>query len=354
MIENEINFDVIIPLYNCERYLDRCFSSIISQTTIPLNIIFIDDGSTDSSGKMADEYSKRFSNVKVIHQTNGGLSSARNAGLQLVQNLYFTFVDPDDWVDTNYFENVAEEIDKNKPDILMVPYVRKYANKKIDNMFLGSRTEAFDSVQTRGYILKRLFGLTDKQLSHPLSIDNISTAWGKFYKTSKFSQIMFKEKNEIYSEDLFFNVQCFLKASSSEYFINTRYIYFKENESSIVHTYNSNLLKEYKQLYKELWALIDKNKLESQFHQAFNNRIVINELAILRNITLSNAKILSQLQLIRNVLNDDLYKKAYSDFNINSLPISYQVFYTACKHRMSILIFLFLRLGEKLKTVIKQ
>lgn len=89
---------VIVPVYNVEKYLSRCIDSIISQTFSDFELILVDDGSTDSSGKICDEYGKKDGRVKVIHKRNGGLSSARNCGLENAKGNYICFVDSDDWI----------------------------------------------------------------------------------------------------------------------------------------------------------------------------------------------------------------------------------------------------------------
>lgn len=95
---------VIIPVYNVEKYLERCLRSVINQTYKNLEIILVDDGSTDNSGNICDVYKENDNRIKVIHKTNGGLSSARNAGLDIAGGDYIGFVDSDDWIELNMYE----------------------------------------------------------------------------------------------------------------------------------------------------------------------------------------------------------------------------------------------------------
>lgn len=95
---------VIVPIYNTEKYLAKCLDSLINQTFQRLEIILIDDGSTDNSGQICDEYAVKDDRIKVIHKTNGGVSSARNAGLDVVTGSYIAFVDPDDYIDSDMYE----------------------------------------------------------------------------------------------------------------------------------------------------------------------------------------------------------------------------------------------------------
>ena len=99
---------VIIPVYNVEKYLRRCVESVLNQTYVNLEIILVDDGSLDKSKSICDEFAQKYERVKVIHKKNGGLSSARNAGIELATGEYIGFVDSDDDVDPCMYEKMCE------------------------------------------------------------------------------------------------------------------------------------------------------------------------------------------------------------------------------------------------------
>lgn len=100
---------VIVPVYNVEQYLEKCIDSIINQTYKNLEIILIDDGSTDSSGKICDSYAARDKRIKVIHQENGGLAVVRNIGVSAASGEYIMFVDSDDYIDTEIVQFLYEQ-----------------------------------------------------------------------------------------------------------------------------------------------------------------------------------------------------------------------------------------------------
>ena len=89
---------IIVPIYNIAQYLDRCVQSLVKQTYLDIEIILVDDGSTDNSGKMCDEWEKKDKRIRVIHKINGGLSAARNSGIEVARGDYYVFVDSDDWI----------------------------------------------------------------------------------------------------------------------------------------------------------------------------------------------------------------------------------------------------------------
>ena len=107
---NSVLVSVIVPVYNVESYLSKCVESIKDQSYSNIEIILVDDGSTDSSGKLCDEFVKSDGRIKVLHKVNGGVSSARNLGIDICHGEYITFVDSDDWVEQNYIEVLLNEI----------------------------------------------------------------------------------------------------------------------------------------------------------------------------------------------------------------------------------------------------
>ncbi len=110
---------VIVPVYNVEEYIHRCIDSILAQTFKEFELILVDDGSPDQSGKICDEYALIDSRIKVIHKKNGGLSDARNAGLEVAQGEYIGFVDSDDFIESDMYEKLLEACKENSSQIAM-------------------------------------------------------------------------------------------------------------------------------------------------------------------------------------------------------------------------------------------
>lgn len=115
---------VIVPVYNVEKYLERCINSIIQQSYNNLEIILIDDGSTDASGKICDEYKEKDDRIIVIHKENGGLSDARNAGIKIFTGEYVTFIDSDDYVSKNMVSNMLDILEKSSCRIVQVESIK--------------------------------------------------------------------------------------------------------------------------------------------------------------------------------------------------------------------------------------
>nr|WP_223225772.1 glycosyltransferase [Lactobacillus gasseri] len=116
-MENSKKVSVIIPVYNDEKYLRQCVDSVLAQTYSDLEIILVDDGSTDHTPEICEKYREKYDQIRVLHKKNGGVGSSRNAGLAIATGEYVLFVDHDDWLDKHHIEDLYNLAVKNKADI---------------------------------------------------------------------------------------------------------------------------------------------------------------------------------------------------------------------------------------------
>lgn len=198
-----VSLSFIVPVYNVEKYLQKCINSILSQISNSDELILVDDGSLDNSPKICDEVAKSFENVVVIHKANGGLSSARNKGLEIAKSEYIAFVDSDDWINENSVNKLKPVIEAFRPDICFM---------QVDKVFeSGKRISLGDCIRS-----KEINGKSRKQV-----LDYLSSR--PKYPGSACSKVFsrtFLIKNDIsfpsdgrISEDLGFVRDCILKAS---------------------------------------------------------------------------------------------------------------------------------------------
>ncbi len=166
---------IIVPVYNVNKYLLESVNSILNQTYRDLEIILVDDGSTDESGIMCDDIANRDIRVKVIHKKNGGLSDARNVGIENATGSYIGFVDSDDWIDTDMYETMLKRIEQTDADICVCGYYREFIGLTISNY--PSDNNTYDSAEA----LATLFRGEEFQ----------DHAWSKLYKTDLFKSIRF-------------------------------------------------------------------------------------------------------------------------------------------------------------------
>jgi len=138
MLSSQAMFSIIIPIYNVEQYLDECISSVISQTFENIEVILVDDGSPDNCPGICDTYAEKDKRVKVIHKKNGGLSTARNAGINVAAGEYIIFLDSDDyWDDINALSKISSIIEKNNNDVVI--WGHKTENEHSDTMLYSTK-----------------------------------------------------------------------------------------------------------------------------------------------------------------------------------------------------------------------
>lgn len=207
---------IVIPVYNVERYLRRCVDSVIAQTYANIEIILVDDGSTDASGDICEEYAGKDVRIKVIHQENGGLSSARNTGIEEAKGEYLTFIDSDDFVDRRYAGRLYELIQEYGADISIAGFVKF---KK----FSGIKTKAIKNPSVREY--DGISAISD--MWYQKTIPNF--AWAKMYKRKLFEGIRYPV-GKLY-EDLGTTYRLFYKARRIVYSAEPLYFYFQRSDS---------------------------------------------------------------------------------------------------------------------------
>lgn len=211
---------VIVPIYNEERYLDRCVQSIIRQTFHDMEIILVDDGSTDESGRLCDELSKRDERIKVLHKENGGLSSARNAGIDKAAGKYIGFVDADDWIIDTMYEYMVKQMEECNVDIVSVSYALARGDKEVkagkDRIRVMQRSEALEYYTYIGM----------------KSIISDYSVCIKLYKKKLFDDVRFPD-GKLY-EDIVTNYKLISKTNKYLKSDKVCYYYF-QNPESIVH-----------------------------------------------------------------------------------------------------------------------
>lgn len=216
---------VIIPIYNVENYLERCIKSVINQTYKNFELILVNDGSQDRSGKICEEYAKKDSRIIVIHKKNGGLSDARNKGIDICKGDFITFIDSDDYVEKQYLEILYNAIKRENANISICSYRSIYENGRV----LKQR-ENFKKVLTAKETFEEI--LYQKNF-------NVS-AWAKMYEKKIFTNIRYP-KGKIF-EDAFTTYKLIAKADKVSVDLQIQYNYMIRNNSILTSSFNEKKL----------------------------------------------------------------------------------------------------------------
>lgn len=214
---------IVVPVYNVENYLKKCVNSILNQTYAYIEIILVDDGSSDQSGIICDCFADEHENIRVIHQKNGGLSSARNAGIDVARGKYISFIDSDDYIDSDFIEKLYIACKVNNKDIAIAPRI---VESDMDSTYEYLQKEEF--IYEAEDALRELMNLKKFNMA----------AWDKLYKTSLFAEIRYPEG--MVHEDVLTTPQVFEKSNGIVKINDTFYHYIVRGDSISNSRYNSH------------------------------------------------------------------------------------------------------------------
>lgn len=316
---------IIIPVYNVEKYLRQCLTSITSQTYSNLEIIIINDGSRDKCNLIIDEFEKQDSRIKSINKENSGISATRNRGIEIATGEYIMFVDSDDWLEPTIIETLVSKIEDI--DLVVCSYNRAYESCMIPRIF---NTEGeLSSTEFR----RRLIGLEGAELRDPSQTDSLVTVWGKLYKAEiiKNKKLQFVSTKEIGTcEDLIFNLDYVVNIDKIYVINKPLYYYRKINVTSFTSIYKENLLQLWNNLFKKIEPFI---KNEKQVSIAFNNRIALSIIGLGLNEIQNPKGFKSRYIKLKEILNHPVYMKAYNQLKLNYFPVHWKLFFVFAKYK---------------------
>lgn len=221
---------IIIPVYNAEKFLVKCLDSVKNQTYQELEIILVNDGSTDNSGLICEEYAQKDHRFIVLHKENGGVSSARNMGLKVAKGEYIGFVDPDDWIDPEMFENLYQLMTEYQADVSMCGYFMENVSGKTLNQTIQpyiltfNRKDALNTIQNingfQGFVCNKLFSAN----------------------LIRQNPVILFDPDIAYGEDMLFCCQYFLKCKNIVYDSTPYYHYVLHAANATKPNYSLNKL----------------------------------------------------------------------------------------------------------------
>lgn len=294
-------FSVIVPIYKVEKYLKICVDSIIRQSFCDFELILVDDGSPDNCGEICDKYSASDTRVKVVHKENGGLSSARNAGLDIATGKYIIFIDSDDfWDDTNALEHIHTNLIETDADVLVFPAKRYYEREDKYTYIITADVD-------RTMIIDK-----DVNASICYMIENNiyrAAAWNKVVKKSIIDSHSLRFKNGYLSEDMDWCGDLLLYAHRFDFYDNPFYAYRQQRNGSITEGKAGKLIsdklymceKGYRQALK--WEAKEKAELLASYY-AYEYSVLLGVSSVVKN-----KELLSKVKNLQSLLNYDTSRK---------------------------------------------
>ena len=343
---------IIIPAYNAAEYLPHCLESLLSQTYPNLEIIIVNDASTDHTLSVIKRYANQDNRIRFIDkQVNGGVSLARNDALHIASGTYLMFVDGDDWLEPHTCEVAIQSCQENKADIVMWSYIREMIGGSHPTILFDS-DRAFISGDVRNLLYRRMVGPYGPYLAQPERADSLSTVWGKLYRRDMISQndIWFEDIRKIGTgEDLLFNLEVFYRAEKVIFLNQYLYHYRRNLDSSITTAYKPDLPQKWKIMFQIIRQHLRDCHAEKDLYESLNNRIVVGliQLGINEMECKDGVKVVHEN--IRSLINDPVFREALSSFDLSELPPHWKLFFIFAKKQWTAGVYVLLLIIQKLR-----
>lgn len=209
-MKKNVLISVIVPIYNSEKYLNECINSILAQTYKNIEIILVNDGSTDGSYSICNEWKKKDKRIKIVNKTNGGVVSARKIGVQVAEGQYISYIDSDDWIEAEMYEKMADSGFAKNADIISVEDIREYANGTTEIEQILLREGYYNRTQVENDILSNLI---DTSMFFTTNIP--MHGWQHLFKRELVQNNHTKVDDRIKcGEDMLSALWCYLEANS--------------------------------------------------------------------------------------------------------------------------------------------
>lgn len=341
---------IIIPVYNTEAYLRKCLESVRNQIFFDFEAIIVNDGSPDNSKKIIDEYKNIDKRFLSIEKTNGGLSSARNAGLLVANGEYVCFLDSDDWIDSNFLSNLISSM-TDDVDIVISRYTLEDSvlEKPVYPCQKGWDGRIFSGLDKEKYILYPLLGPASKRDKSVLNYSHMCV-WKNLYRKSFIdkNKLEFVSEREIMLEDYDFNIRTYhySKGIAICDFCDYQHLIVDE---SLSRKFRPNLLTMMERLYKRTEIFINENDFlldKNEAHIRLRNFILKSSIDISYNCILNKPnRIKSSIESVRN---NDFITRAYLGKTYIDLPFFYIFFIFLMKIKKIDLLIDLLKISRKM------
>lgn len=326
---------VIVPIYNAEKYLHRCLNSLISQTYDNIEIILINDGSTDASAEICNTYTQKDNRIKVVHKVNGGVSSARNAGLDIASGNYLSFVDPDDYIELNTYESLCKYLNKGT-DIVRF---NAYRNDEILNWlpFKGEYSgERFEREIVLSIIGSEKFG----------GMFILGVLWVHLFNRELIEKNHIRFNNNLRRcEDRLFTITAMLH-STSMVFIDSILYHYQVNDESLSNRYDPIRWQQELLFLDDLKQEYTRSKSASfvaEANKRIKNEYVLRAITSINNEYFTNNRnsFVQRYKNIREIINNPNTRLSIRDIQKEKSGLKGTLILGMIKYRLSFLLNLF-------------
>jgi len=326
---------IIVPVYNSRKYLKKCLDSLICQTMGEIEIIVVNDGSTDGSLEICEQYAAKDDRVIVINKGNEGPSAARNAGIERATGEYIMFVDSDDWIKLEACNSLYNKAVETGSDYIFCSYVNE-TEKSSDRKTLFPEQEIeFSSSKDLKTLLLKIIGPYGDIEKEPSKVNALLPIWARFFRTSiiKEQNIKFIDLNIVPSETQLFNFE-FLSHTKKAFYMNKYFYHYRsDNAETVIKQHREDLLGKWIEWRKIVFAYPKGHEFGKEFINAVNNRICFSIIPLGINAVRSKKRG-AAIKEIKGFLNNDVIVNAFRSFDVADFQPHWKYFFFFAKHRM--------------------
>jgi len=339
---------IVVPCYNVEKYIDQCLSSLLNQTLKEIEIIVINDGSTDNTLQILEKYAASDNRIRIVNQKNHGLSEARNVGMQDCTADYVMFVDGDDWIDPVCCEQALLAMEREGADLVMWSYMREFDSYSLRKKIFDYDDYKIFNEKECAELQRRMAGLYKDELSNIENADSLVTAWGKLYKKEFIRDTLFVDTKLIGTEDALFNLNVLFKVKKAVYLSEFLSHYRKTSTSSLTKSYKKDLSKQWSVLFSLMKKCLDDKNCDSSFYIALKNRIALSIIGLGLNESANPAGHLVRIKSLSAILSQPEYRDAYNCLEFKYLKLHWAFFFHLAKWRCSLGVYCLILIIRKI------
>lgn len=322
---------IIVPIYNAEKYIEKCIESILSQTYKNLEIILIDDGSPDKCGDICDKYAKEDKRIKVIHKKNEGVSVARNIGIDTSNGKWIAFIDADDWIEKEYICDLINKAKEQNADIALCTYNR-VTGKNIEKINNVSKKKEFNAEE---YLIMALNPQT-----------GFGYSWIKLFKKSIIKDTRF-DGSLLVAEDALFNIQISKNMNKAVALSENLYNY-RNNENSVVKKFDDKYADKYLNAMKKNKKYIFENYQKDSIKQSYYNFVAFHVMLVAVNYCYHpENKCKNKRKLLKEICEQDYFCEGIKKSNYEHLSLTRKISLFTLKHKLYILTELICEIRQK-------
>lgn len=337
---------VIIPVYNVERYLDRCVRSVLGQTLREIEVILVDDGSPDGCPAICDAYAREDTRVRVVHKANAGLGMARNSGLDIATGEYVAFVDSDDFIDRRMYETLYRTAREHGLDTCYCGFAHRLPDGSLRRK---TETDRYLEFRGRNEVDSFLLDMVGPEPEYGSDVRYMMCVWKALYSRGLIERggVRFSSERQFVSEDIIFHIDYLRRAERVGFIPDTFYYYCVNGAVTLSNTYNREKFGRYKvflgEVRRRLAAAYSPDKFECHYHRLC---FLYLRAAVSKEVR-QEKSVRKNLRIIKELTADPFFAPMFADYPYRRLPLKHRLLFYVMKHRLCFLTLGILKIRYK-------